>query len=288
MLLAPALDTPWGHPAIWEKLLAHYAHEAARQQISRIYVDVPDQPLPVNTFSQVGFKLYTQQTIWRLTHHHAVPAIYPDANGSGRYTIHAPTKVDEWALWQLYTRVTPEPVQQAEGVVQYNPDQGMKPLILDWWQSGNFAHFVLMKRDEVQGSLLIGRSTHGYWLRLLVDSQQPNTDPIHYLLRYGLQSIDTSTDHRPIYIGVRNYHGGLNSILSDYGFAPFTDRARMVRHVPAWVHQAAPQRLPAVETVGEAIPTSFVLPKAPWHTAQSTARRLPDTGTAHPESGGQG
>ena len=40
-LLAPALDTPSGHPAIWEKLLSYTISEAAHHQTELLYVDVP-------------------------------------------------------------------------------------------------------------------------------------------------------------------------------------------------------------------------------------------------------
>ena len=69
VLLAPGLDSPEGHPAIWEKLLAHHSQEAIRQEVVRLYVDVPDQPLPVSTFTHVGFRTYARQTIWRLAPH---------------------------------------------------------------------------------------------------------------------------------------------------------------------------------------------------------------------------
>jgi len=278
-LLAPALDTPWGHPAIWEKLLAHYAQEAARHSIARIYADVPDQPLLVNTFSQVGFKLYTRQTIWRLTHYHS-SAAYTSADSNGSHILRAQTKLDEWELLKLYTRVTPEAVQHAEGVTPNDTPYRVKPLILDWWQSGQLTTFVLAEQDDIQGCLLIGRTAHGYWMRMLVDTQNPDTTHIHQLLRRGLNAINTNRDHRPIYIGVRSYHGGLNTILADYGFAPFSDRARLVRHVPAWVRQAVPRTVPKVENVGEAIPTSFVLPDVPVHAPKiSQTPRRNRTGT---------
>jgi hypothetical protein len=145
---------------------------------------------------------------------------------------------------------------------------------LDWWQSSNFTHFVLVEEGEVRGCMLIGRSSRGYWMRLLVDTLQPDTHHIQCLLRHGLRTINTSGTHLPIYIGVRDYHGGMSSILSSYGFAPFTDRARMVRHVPAWARQTAFYRKPAVETVGEAVPTSFVLPKAAGQSTKAAAHRI--------------
>ena len=68
--LAPSIAAPSGHPAIWTKLLSHLAHEAPSLAIDRLYADVPDQPLLVNTFAGVGFQPYCRQTVWR----HFTPA----------------------------------------------------------------------------------------------------------------------------------------------------------------------------------------------------------------------
>ena len=57
LCLAPGLDAPDGHPAIWTKLLSAYLHDAMAQGILRIYADVLDQPLPVSTFAGVGFQV---------------------------------------------------------------------------------------------------------------------------------------------------------------------------------------------------------------------------------------
>lgn len=274
IMLAPALDTSWGHPAIWEKLLSYYAQEAARQRISRIYADVPDQPLLVHTFSQVGFKPYTRQTIWRLAHHHIPSTTTPHTNGYAPQEIRTQVRSHEWGLTQLYQRVTPETVQRAEGALGAEMEKSVKPVVLDWWQSSSYTQYVLMSKDEVHGGVLIGRSSRGYWMRILADTQNPDTHHIHSLLRYGLQAVNTTNRHLPIYMGVRDYHGGLGTILADYGFAPFTDRARMVRHVPAWARQSSRQRLPAVEAVGEAVPTSFVLPHPSKQQSEMAPQQL--------------
>lgn len=285
LMLAPALDTSWGHPAIWEKLLSHYAQEAARQHISRIYADVPDQPLLVHTFSQVGFKPYTRQTIWRFAHHHTLPNTAPHINGNAPQDIKLQTRTHEWDLTQLYRRVTPEAVQRAEGALGSEMESSVKPVVLDWWQSSSYTQYVLKSKGETQGGLLIGRSSRGYWMRILADTQNPDTQYIHSLLRYALQVVNTTNNHLPIYMGVRDYHGGLDTILTDYGFAPFTDRARMVRHVPAWARHHARQPLPAVETVGEAIPTSFVLPRPSKQPTELMSQKLRDSAPhAHPHS----
>ena len=270
-LLAPALDSSRGHPAIWEKLIAHYAQEAVTQNISRIYVDVPDQPLLVNTFGQAGFKIYTRQTIWRLApqdvrqdlqHSTASNSIWgaPDKQS----TVRVQRSEDEWELQKLYSRVTPSDVQQAEGMAGYNAidgeEQSVKPLILDWWQSSNVSKLVLFEKDQLHGCLLIGRTAQATWMRMLVDGLRPDPTHIQSLLYHGLRFVHAQTVRNPIYIGVRGYHGDLSSHLADFGFAPFTDRARMVRQVHAWVREPARQRMPTLEVVGKAVPTSFSVP----------------------------
>jgi len=291
-LLAPALDTPRGHPAIWEKLLAHYIHEAANRQIRRVYADVPDQPLPVKTFTQTGFRTYTSQTIWRLNLSDKPQYSYTQSSTQGKnesIRIRQQTAADIWALQKLYSKVTPKSVQRAEGFGQGNIRNGLisddasdgtktraltaslrsnrsngtnnvKLSMLDWWHVGYHSTFVLSDRDEIQGCILIGQGPRGTWLRLLVDTLNPNSGYIYALLGHGLNIAQNAAPQFPVYIGVRDYHGGMDSILNEYQFAPFTDRARMVRQVPVWARTTVPLHERMIDAVGEAIPTTFTLP----------------------------
>lgn len=294
-LLAPALDTPRGHPAIWEKLLAYYIQEAATRGIKRVYADVPDQPLPVNTFTQTGFRTYTSQTIWRLkpdTH----PQFAQPRQSDAPLQIRPQIDTDIWSLQRLYARVTPKSVQRAEGFGQSHVGNGtpadssrtggslgirapglglrihrtdnVKLMMLDWWHSSFYNTYVLTDQNETHGCILIGQGQRGTWLRLLVDTLNPNGEHIHALLRHGLQRARATTPHFPIYVGVRDYHGGMDSILKEYDFAPFTDRARMVRQVPVLVRTTVPVHEEIMDAVGKAIPTTFTLPK-PNVTRQS-------------------
>ncbi|MCX6044581.1 MAG: hypothetical protein NT075_05665 [Chloroflexi bacterium] len=261
LLLAPALDTALGHPAIWQKLLVHYCNEAARQQITRIYVDAPDQPLPVNTFSQVGFRVYTRQTIWRLSSYR-VGTFSP----VHRDTIRLTTKADEWDLRRLYAHISPAPVQQAEGFLTGNiVDKAVKPPILEWWQPTVRKSFVFEKKGDIQGLIDIAYGWQGIGLQLWTDFHQPDTTCIHHLLNHALTVISQENKAQPIYIGVREYHGGLGVALADYGFAPFTDRAKMVKHVVQWVRNPVPLLSPALESIREAVPTPFTFPEKPVH-----------------------
>jgi len=277
IMLAPALDTASGHPAIWEKLLSHYSNEAAQQKITRIYVDAPDQPLPVTTFMHVGFRVYTRQTIWRFTSF-PVPKLTLASAGS----IRSQTPVDEWALQRLYTRMSPAHVQQAEGI---QTDNSVKPPTLEWWQTGTRKSFVLEKQGELQGCIRIAYGQRGIWLQLWVDTYQPDNAAIDQLIRWGLTVIQQDGLHLPIYIGVREYHGGLGPVLADYGFAPFTDRAKMVKHLVQWVRNPTHVLAPALETIREAVPTPFVFPEETSRLNYPLAAQPQPTHAAQPEHG---
>lgn len=255
LLLAPALDVAQGHPAIWEKLLSHYSNEATKQQIARIYADVPDQPLLINTFMHVGFRVYTRQTIWRLSAQRT--EMSDQSHGA---TIRPQQKQDDWALQRLYRQVTPTPVQQAEGL-QADPDLTLP--ILDWWQP--FAHnsFVLEAAGTVCGCIRIGYGTQGIWLQIWQNALATTHHHLHQLLCFALGEIrQQRMAGLPVYIGVRDYQGGVGSVLADYGFAPFLDRAKMTKHLVQWVKQAATVSLPVLEGLPEIATAPFATQEA--------------------------
>ena len=104
-LLSPALDAPQGHPAIWQKLLTYSAQHIFRQNVCRLFSDLPDQPLLVNTFRQAGFVPLTQVTIWRLDSAPLAPS---------ESTLRPQRAADAPELERLYQRITPVPVQRLE------------------------------------------------------------------------------------------------------------------------------------------------------------------------------
>ncbi len=237
---------------IWQKLLAHYFHGASQQKIERVFADVPDQPLPVSTFAQVGFKVYARQTIWRLKHEQT------RSQQSEWGHIRLQTAADEWALARLYDQVTPAAVQQAEGMA---PDETDNPPIFICAQDSGCYSFILEEANDVIGCIQIKHGRRGVWLNLWIDTLQPNVEPVQTLLTHALSVVRERSMRMPVYIGVSDYHGGLGSVLDEYGFAPFTDRARMVKSVRQWVRDPALAFTPAIERVGEAVPTQFVIPE---------------------------
>lgn len=258
LLLAPALDTRTGHPAIWEKLLAHFVNEEAGlqpgggPQTLRIYADVPDQPLLVNTFSHIGFGVYSRLTVWRLV----------DSHGAG-YMPSASAKVrpaergDEWELLRLYARTTPKAVQLAEGAVG---DQAINPPILAWWSGGETVSLVLEQRGEMVGCVRVVRGQAGIWMQFWSDAQYPQLEITRHLLGHALGSVRGYIPTLPVYVAVKEYQGGLGPMLGDFGFAPFADYARMVKHMLQRVVEMESVRMGAVEVVPEGLVTFGPLP----------------------------
>jgi hypothetical protein len=259
VLLTPALDAPQGHPAIWQKLLAQSVQELVDRQINRLYTDLPDQPLVVNTFKQAGFQLYARETIWRLA---ALPYNWPLSSPTPVRLLRAE---DHWHLSRLYNRITPISVQQAEGVVIVEANELAEnvtcPILVDDLGLPR-SQFVLDGRDGLDGCLQLIWGRLGTWVRLWADTNNPNTETIHLLLRHALSEIVEDQNTHPIYISVREYQSGIESILSDYGFAPFTDRACMVRHIWQWAYKPVTVRVPSLEPVRDVVPGSLVIPKA--------------------------
>jgi hypothetical protein len=250
--LAPSLDAPNGHPAIWNKLLSHLAHDAGSQGIERIYADVPDQPLLVNTFAAVGFQPFCRQTVWRCFDP-GVGAAQAESGSAARPR----TSVDEWDLLRLYVATVPEPVQSAEGAI--DAPEGVAPIVENL-RPDQGVTYVVRTTDELAGAFQLLRGAHGTWLHIWLDTLQPDTHKARTLFGHILAVVTTQQWPAPLYFASSDFQGGLDVLLDELSFAPFRDRVRMVKHVIKWVRESISNPIPVVEAVGEVAPTSFAPP----------------------------
>ena len=265
-LLSPALDAPQGHPAIWQKLLTYSANNIFTKNVCRLFSDLPDQPLLVNTFRQAGFVPLTQVTIWRLDSAQLAPS---DSNVRPQRAADAPD------LEQLYQRITPKPVQQLEmGMTPNSPEEDRIPPILANPHHVHMSRYVLDNDPGpgLAGAVQILWGRRSAWIRLWVDTNNPDPHNARLLLNFALQRIDEAPHVSRAYIGVRAYQTGLNAHLNDHGFAPFTDRMLMVRNILQWQRRTVDHRMPALEAVQEAVPGSLAMPKF-----ECCRLHLPDT-----------
>ncbi len=255
LTLMPALDAPAGHPAVWQKLIAHGAQALAQRGIARLLAQVPDQPLPVQTFKQVGFQVYTHQTVWRLVHSATARPVPPKA-------LRPADPQDAWALGQLLRRITPPAVWEAEQAVE-GPEPTQTPGLERLGSPFPGVHsqiHVLSHRSEIRAALRVDRGPRGVWLHLWVDPLDPDPSDAHLVLRYGLVQARSGRPGGPVYIGLREDQQGLRSVLNGYGFVPFTDRACMVRPLVQRVEQRA--RRPLADLVAEALPGTLAIPQS--------------------------
>ncbi len=284
VMLAPALAARTGHPAIWEKLIAHCVVEATHEDAARLYADVPDQPLLVNTFAHVGFGVYARQTIWRLA---VDDRTGPALRRNSETYVRPMRRSDEWELMRLYARVTPKPVQIAEGALAASSN---RPPILDWWSAGEVQTLVCAEgggqAQTLRGCLRIVFTRTGAWMELWADARRTDADAAQALLCEGLKVVQAHRRRVPIYVPVRDYHGGLGPLLSDQGFAPFADHAKMVKHLLQRVVGMESVRLQSVEPASEVVVTAggyAPAPRIPAPGAGGAGRALP----RHRSSGGR-
>ncbi len=280
LCMAPSLDAPSGHPAIWSKLLSHLIHEAAALGIARIYADVPDQPLLVHTFANVGFEPFCHQTIWRSF----APAQASGAR-SAPLLVTPRTSSDDWDLLRLYLGTVPEHVRIAEGV---NGERNASTPLIENLHPEQGVIYVLRSNDAATGNRvtsngLIGafqlqRGARGSWLRIWADTLQPDSQPLRMLFTQAALVAAQGQWPTPLYFASSDFQGGLGAMLEELGFAPFCDRVRMVKHVMKWVRESVASTAPVVETTGEIVPTTFTSPKT---TSPSIHSSTPvDSGSA--------
>lgn len=252
LCLAPSLDAPTGHPAIWNKLLSHLIHTASALGFERIYADVPDQPLLVNTFAAVGFQPYCRQTIWRCFEPDVTPFVVPNS-----VSCRPRTGLDDWTLLRLYTATVPQPVQIAEGV---SAEAGAPAPILENLRPDQGVTYLVFSAGVMVGALQLQHGRHGSWLQIWADTLQQDTLNLRLLIGQASMLMRENQWPAPLYVAASDFHGGLPSVLDDFAFAPFRDRVRMVKHVVKWVRESVSNSVPVVETTSEVVPTSFAPP----------------------------
>lgn len=244
LYLAPALpageERDEATEMLWHALLEHCVSSAAGHGVQRIFASIPDGGPEETCLKDAGFSLYARETVYRLA---VVPPAVSRAIG---FRSQGPQ--DSWALQRLYTRSTPKLVQQAEGAL--TGDVGAPPF--SWWEPDSWRGVVWEPAGEVRGAVQVHLGRAGHWLRLWGANVLPSREARH-LIEQGLRLIAEAQGAGkptalPVYTTVRDYERDLGAILTGFGFAPFTDRARFVKHTVAPVRAAvAAPALPALE-----------------------------------------
>jgi hypothetical protein len=209
-------------------LLTHCTRAAGGHGLQRIFASIPDGGPEEACLRTAGYSLYTRETIYRLA---VVPQVRDLSPG-----FRPQLPQDSWALQRLYAHGTPRLVQVAEGAV--SGDVGAPPL--SWWEPDRWQGIVWDPAGEVRGAVQIHVGRAGHWLRIWGVNTLASRE-LRSLIEQGLSTIakgpDTKRSGQPVYMTVRDYEIGLSSVLTGFGFSPYTSRARFVKHTVAAVRR---------------------------------------------------
>ena len=242
---APSQETPPETAAgtIWSQLLNYCSFAAANHGLQRIFASFPDGVPGQDCLKDVGFSLYTRETIYRLA---------PPVVGNSQPGFRPQGPGDGWALQRLYARSTPHLVQQAEGATSGMVGSPSFP----WWEPDSWQGSVWAPAGEMRGAVQVHMGRAGHWMRLLGSTGLAVREQ-RTLIEQGLHLITSERTQKtrhplPVYVTVRDYDMGLSSALSGFGFAPYLDRTRFVRHTTVPVRESVLTSRPVVEARQEA------------------------------------
>ncbi len=235
LYLAPALPAGTDRDpvieTIWHGLLDHCVLSAAGHGLQRIFASIPDGGPEEACLKDAGFSLYARETVYRL-------AAVPTMQFTPTVGFRPQGPQDSWALQRLYTRGTPRLVQHAEGATSGN----VGTPTLSWWEPDSWQGCVWEPAGEVRAAVQVHLGRAGHWLRLwgarLLSPREARS-----LVEQGLRLIAAAAGpgrsrSLPVYTAVRDYEGEFAGILTGFGFAPYADRARFVKHTVAPVREA--------------------------------------------------
>lgn len=232
LFIAPALQRASNAEVAWEALLSHCVASATQAGMRRLFVSLPEESTEQEVLVGLGFAVYIGETIWRLDGPRPVTG---PANGALRQR----HPDDAWWLRRLYTRHTPPAVQHAEGIGEADE---LSAWPRAWWELSHVESYVLERSGEVAGGVQVVSGRRGHWL--ILHGNASDEEAMVTLLWHGLRALHES--RWPVYCAVRDYQSGLNVVLEDAGFYPYTRRLRAVKHMASRVKEAQLAPLPSL------------------------------------------
>lgn len=187
----------------WFRLLEALLQRAGQARIERVFAAVGPRFEDVSeVLRQLGFQPYTQQHIW------ALPEPVIEA-GSSLLALRRQQRRDAWAIHQLYRRITPRHVQQAEQRQSSywqlpRPRRG-----LSWREQG----WVLGDDQTLNMQIHALTGPRAHVLRPMCDPEVRHNTAA--MLRYALSRLD---EPRTVFAVLRAYQAELGGSLEEVGF----------------------------------------------------------------------
>lgn len=188
---------------VWFRLAENLLERAGHARIERVFAAVVSRHEDVTEIlRQLGFQPYTTQQIWAL-HEPAIEA------GTALMVLRRQYRRDAWPIHQLYTRVTPRHVVQAE---QRRAEAWQLPLTrrrIGWHERG----WVLGDDGRLDVAIHALTGPRAHVLRPILDPAAREHAPA--MLRYALSQLH---EPRTVFAVLRGYESELGEALSELGF----------------------------------------------------------------------
>ncbi len=237
------------------RLVQQVLREGQKRGAARFHVACADADDNVELFMQAGFARYGEERVLYRPPEQALPAPWSDRDAGG-HRIRPARPTDAPALMQLYSAVTPQPVQRLEafripdwerqGSNWRVPRSSLAPIL----RFADLEGYVLESADGGQldafAQIGVARADQPHYLRLM---GRPDVDPSD-LIQYALGAIaeqlgaggETRLD-RGVIAPVRTYESPANRRLEDAGFDEIAIVTLLLRET--LVRVAEPALVPA-------------------------------------------
>lgn len=230
---------------VWYALIEDLLKRAGQARIERVFATVGQRFDDLTeVLRQLGFQPYSQQQIWMLPE----PALEV---GSALVALRRQHRRDAWPIHQLYERVTPRHVQQAE-LRQSASWQLPRPRRRIGWRERGW---VLGDDQALQMHLHVITGPRGHVLRPLIEPDLRHQAAA--MLRYGLSQLEPRT----VFAVIRAYQSELGSALEELGFKLRGEQTLFVKQLVIPQRQSA--RVPALLRTEPGLETATTLPRIP-------------------------
>ncbi len=213
------------------ELLEGFCQAAGQQGATRMFARLPEGAALLDTLYGLAFHPFAEETVWaKLSLNERPPA---NVNLQSRPL----RRRDAWAVYQLYLSLTPEAVQHSEGYSSRRWQAGKSRI--SW--GGNIRRFVWDDGRGVQAYLQMNSGPRGHEMKIMSPSSSSSDHNLSgAVMDYALGLLQGRGERAPLYCTVRDYQSGLSEALEERGFRPMQRQKALVKHLAAFVRQAAP------------------------------------------------
>jgi hypothetical protein len=231
---------------VWFSLVENLLERAGQARIERVFAAVGQRFEDViEILKQLGFQPYTQQQIWMLPE----PTI---KEGSALVALRRQHRRDAWPIQQLYTRVTPRHVQQAELKQSSSWQLPLPRRRIGWRERG----WVLGNDQALHMHIHVLTGPRGHVLRPMFEPEVRQHAAT--MLRYALNHMN---EPRTVFAVVRGYQSEIGSALEELGFKLRGEQTLFVKHLV--VPQRQSVRVPALLLAEPNLEPATTLPRIP-------------------------